>query len=253
MSKKQKKPVVYAFIDSQNLNLGVSNDIVNRRGRVLYRGRKLNFHKFRDYLTQRYGVSEAYIFIGLVPTNNRLYTYLQEAGFILVFKQVAWYIDEMGKTIVKGNVDTDITLYAAARLEHEYDKAIFVSGDGDFLSTYEYIDGLGKLGSIMIPNRHSYSKLLNIYRASGKMRFVSDLDSLFYKDEATKKTRSGGRSKSLDLPGHGDKKSVAKQNKKVNAPQLRRAPSDVKPQRSKKKPLDTKSIAKRAKKQEKKR
>ncbi len=244
MSKKTKKPITYAFIDSQNLNLGVSNDIVNRHGRVLYRGRKLNFHKFRDYLTQRYGVSEAYIFIGLVPTNNKLYTYLQEAGFILVFKQVVWYIDEAGKTIVKGNVDTDITLYAAARLEHEYDKAIFVSGDGDFLSTYEYIDSLGKLGDIMIPNRHSYSKLLNIYRASGRMRFVSDLDSLFYKNQTTKKTRSGGRSKSLDLPGRGDTSNVAKRRKKVNTPQLRGALSDVKHQQFKKKPSDKNNVSK---------
>lgn len=263
MSGKTKKPVVYAFIDSQNLNLGVSNDITNSKGRVIYKGRKLNFRKFRDYLTQRYNVSEAYIFIGLVPIHSSLYTYLQEAGFILIFKQVAWYIDDEGKTIVKGNVDTDITLYATAKLINEYDRAIFVSGDGDFLSTYEYVDSLGKLGPIMIPNRHSYSKLLNLYRSSNRMRFVSDLDSLFYKDDlkkkTTKKTRSGVRSKSLDLPSHGDtKSSVAKQPKNVkrnkNAPQSRRASSDVKPKQSQKKPLDKSSVAKRGKKlQEKKR
>jgi hypothetical protein len=94
-----KKPVVYAFIDSQNLNLGVSNDIRSKQGRLLYRGRKLDFHKFRDYLTQKFGVREAFIFIGLVPTNNTLYTYLQKAGFIVVFKQVTWYVDAEGKTI----------------------------------------------------------------------------------------------------------------------------------------------------------
>jgi hypothetical protein len=214
-----KKPVVYAFIDSQNLNLGVSNDIRSKQGRLLYRGRKLDFHKFRDYLTQKFGVREAFIFIGLVPTNNTLYTYLQKAGFIVVFKQVTWYVDAEGKTVVKGNVDTDITLHAAAKLIDKYDKAIFVSGDGDFVSTYEYIESLGKLGYIMIPNRHSYSKLLNIYRHKNMLRFVSDLDALLYPYKnvtPTKKTRSGVRSKSLDLPGHGDNSNVAKNNKKVN-------------------------------------
>jgi uncharacterized LabA/DUF88 family protein len=212
----------YAFIDSQNLNLGVSKDVTNLKGRIIYKGRKLNYHKFRDYLTQKYNVKEAFIFIGLVPTNNKLYTYLQEAGFILVFKQVAWYLDEDGNTIVKGNVDTDITLHAAARVVDEYDEAIFISGDGDFLSTYEYIDSIGKLGLIMAPNRHRYSKLLNIYRSKNKLRFVSDIQPIFNntiskkKIGENKKTRSGGRSKSLDLPGHGDKKNIAKKTKKVN-------------------------------------
>lgn len=219
ISITKHRPRVYAFIDSQNLNLGVSNDIRTRSGRLIYKGQKLNFHKFRDYLTQKYGVDEAYIFIGLVPTNNKLYTYLQEAGFIIVFKQVTWYIDQEGKTIVKGNVDTDITLYAAAKLIDKYDKAIFVSGDGDYLSTYQYIEGLGKLGEIMVPNRYSYSKQLNIYRASNRLRFVSDLKSLFYieKTQPTKKTRSGVRSKSLDLPGRSDSSNIAKLSKKVNS------------------------------------
>ncbi|QQS19709.1 hypothetical protein IPL85_05595 [Candidatus Saccharibacteria bacterium] len=40
-----KKPIVYAFIDSQNLNLGIQTA-----------GWKLDFRKFKPYLTNKFGV-----------------------------------------------------------------------------------------------------------------------------------------------------------------------------------------------------
>jgi hypothetical protein len=42
---KDTKPIVYAFIDSQNLNLGTQSA-----------GWKLDFRKFRLYLKNKYGV-----------------------------------------------------------------------------------------------------------------------------------------------------------------------------------------------------
>ncbi len=209
--KKNTGDSNYAFIDSQNLNLGTAMDVYNNNGKLVHKGTKLDFKKFRDYLRQKYNVTHAYIFIGMIPGNNSLYSYLQESGYIVVFKQIAWHIDSNGKVIVKGNVDTDIVLYAAAKLVNEYSNAIFVSGDGDFLSLYEYIEELGKLDYILVPNRHSYSRLLNKYRH--KLRFVSDLKSL---SRENKKTKSGGRNKSLDLLGHGDKPIIPKNRPKGN-------------------------------------
>ena len=209
---KAQKQTVYAFIDGQNLHLGIKNNIENSKGKTIYTGQKLDYGKFRRYLREKYGVKQAYIFLGMVPEHNSLYTSLQKAGFTLVFKQVLWYYDEEGELIIKGNVDTDITLYSSAKLIGEYDKAIFVSGDGDFLSTYQYIDDLGKLGYIFVPNRFKYSQLLNHYRK--KIRFVSDLKSIL---KPIKKTRSGGRNSSLGLPGHGDNKNIANKGKKVKA------------------------------------
>jgi uncharacterized LabA/DUF88 family protein len=209
--KEQSPKNNYAFIDSQNLNLGTAQDAYNKEGKLIYKGTKLDFKKFRDYLRQKYNVTQAYIFIGMIPGNNSLYSYLQESGYIVVFKQIAWHIDKEGKVIVKGNVDTDIVLYAAAKLINKYESAIFVSGDGDFLSLYEHINSLGKLNLILVPNRHSYSRLLNQYRH--KLRFVSDLKSLALQN---KKTKSGVRNKSLDLLGHGDKEIITKKPKKSN-------------------------------------
>lgn len=51
----------YAFIDSQNVNLGI---------REL--GWQLDFARFRIYLKEKYGVSRAYIFIGYLPGNEHL-------------------------------------------------------------------------------------------------------------------------------------------------------------------------------------
>jgi hypothetical protein len=208
--KKAKQPITYAFIDSQNLNLGVSADIV-RGNKKIYSGKKLNYRKFRHYLRERYGVSKAFIFIGAVPVYSPLYVSLQEAGYTLIFKTVSWYIDENGKTIVKGNVDTDIVLYSVGELFDEYDQAIFVSGDGDFLSLYRHIDKKHKLLKIIAPNRLNYSKLLNEYRK--KLAFVADIPGLF---QPKQKTRSSGRITSLGQPGHGDNTIIPNRAKKVN-------------------------------------
>ena len=74
MPKKKKN---YAFIDSQNLNLGITS-----------LGWKLDFRKFKVYPKEKYNVSKAYLFIGYMPENQGLYKSLQEYGFVLVFKPV---------------------------------------------------------------------------------------------------------------------------------------------------------------------
>lgn len=56
----------YAFIDSQNLNLGIRS-----------LGWKLDFTKFRRYLREKYQVATAYLFIGYVPQNQDFYSALQ--------------------------------------------------------------------------------------------------------------------------------------------------------------------------------
>lgn len=73
----------YAFIDSQNLNLAI---------REL--GWKIDWRRFRVYLSEKYGVTKAFLFIGFVSGNQKLYTALQEAGFVCVFKPTLTYKDE---------------------------------------------------------------------------------------------------------------------------------------------------------------
>ncbi|MCX6732574.1 MAG: hypothetical protein NTV98_03475, partial [Candidatus Roizmanbacteria bacterium] len=101
---------VYAFIDSQNLNLG-----------VLSQGGKLDFRKFREYLKLTHNVSKAFLFIGYVEENKVLYDYLKRSGYICVFKKVIEYKDKDIAT--KGNIDADLVLHTMIEYPH-YDKAI---------------------------------------------------------------------------------------------------------------------------------
>jgi len=158
MKKKQLKN--YAFIDSQNLNLST---------RELKW--KLDFRKFHVYLKDKYRVEKAFLFIGYVPGNESLYTFLQECGYVLIFKPTLEY-KKGGDSHVKGNVDAELVLHAMIEYPN-YDKAIIVSGDGDFHCLIEYLEKNGKLGHIMIPNKLQFSALLRKFRKY--FVFVSDL------------------------------------------------------------------------------
>lgn len=134
----------YAFIDSQNLNLAVRDQ-----------GWKLDFGRFRKYLQDKYGVVKAFLFIGYVPTNQNLYTVLQEQGYILIFKPTL--ILSNGK--VKGNVDAELVLHAMIEYQN-CQKAVIVSGDGDFHCLIKYLKNKTKLEKLIIPNKNKYSSLL---------------------------------------------------------------------------------------------
>ena len=156
-----KTEKIYAFIDSQNLNLGVKND-VKRSGTIIYKGWNLDFARFRIYLTEKYRVSKAYLFIGMKPGNERLYTYLQEAGYVLIFKPTL-EIKRGGKIETKGNVDAELVLHTMIEYPN-YGKAVIVSGDGDFHCLIEYLDRENKLGRLLVPNKVSFSSLLWKFR-----------------------------------------------------------------------------------------
>jgi uncharacterized LabA/DUF88 family protein len=86
-----------------------------------------------------------------------LYTYLQKAGYIVIFKPTL-EIKKDGDVIVKGNVDAELVLHTMIEYNN-YDKAIIVSGDGDFHCLIEYLIKQNKLYKIIVPNNH-YSSLL---------------------------------------------------------------------------------------------
>jgi uncharacterized LabA/DUF88 family protein len=157
MSKAHSR--VYAFIDSQNLNMSISSNITYK-GRRIYYGWRLDFEKFRIFLKDKYKVEKAFLFIGQMEGQEELYEAMQQAGYELVLKPTTSYTDSEGNIAVKGNVDTDLVLYAVGREYNNYDKAIIVTGDGDFVSLIEYLESKGKLGKIIIPNKVRYSQLL---------------------------------------------------------------------------------------------
>jgi uncharacterized LabA/DUF88 family protein len=134
----------YVFIDSQNLNLAI-------RGL----GWRLDFGRFRRYLADKYDITKAFLFIGYVATNQTLYTNLQQQGYILIFKPTLIMPD--GK--VKGNVDAELVLHAMIEYPN-YEKAVIVSGDGDFHCLIKYLRGKKKLKKLIIPNQYKFSSFL---------------------------------------------------------------------------------------------
>jgi uncharacterized LabA/DUF88 family protein len=167
MNRPKTAKQVYAFIDSQNLNLGVQKA-----------GWKMDWRKFRQYLAQQHGVSHAYMFIGYMLENEAMYEQLHEAGFLIVLKptvELSIPKEEKDnadyKPVIKGNIDAELVLYAMKELAN-YDQAIIVSGDGDFLCLAEYLAQQGKLAHIMTPN-YRYSSLFKPFE-----KYIIRIDQL---------------------------------------------------------------------------
>lgn len=145
--RKTKKFVNYAFIDSQNLNLGIRDQ-----------GWKLDFARFRVFLKDKLRVSKAFLFIGFIRGNESLYRKLKKSGYILIFKPTL-QAKRGGRLIVKGNVDAELVLHAMIEYPR-YNKAVIVTGDGDFYCLIEYLDRKRKVVRLIIPNMRKYSSLL---------------------------------------------------------------------------------------------
>ena len=139
------------------------------------------------------------MFIGYIPENEDLYEKMHEAGYMVVLKPTFDVTkpreedkpegkdgEEAEKKPVKGNIDADLVLWAMKELSN-YEKAIIVSGDGDFFSLIEYLESKGRLSHIMTPSLH-YSQLYNAYD-----KYIVRLDKfrreLAYRD----RKRSGGK------------------------------------------------------------
>ncbi len=163
MRQKQNN---YAFIDSQNLNLGVRSQ-----------GWKLDFYRFRQFIKDKYQVENAYLFIGFVPHNQLLYTDLQESGYICIFKPTL----ELPAGEIKGNVDAELVLHTMIQLQ-AFAKALIVSGDGDFHCLVEYLLEQKKLLALMVPNRKKYSGLLKRKDFLPYIRFAADAKNKVQKE-----------------------------------------------------------------------
>lgn len=146
-----------AFIDGQNLYMGTRSDTPVW---------KIDLVKFRGYLLRKYHVQKAYYFLGYLDNDNLdLYNFIQEAGFILVFKKHNSAM--LGKK--KGNVDADIVFAVMKKLyrREPFDKIILVSGDGDYKMMVDFLIEEEKFKKILFPNKKFasslYKKITRVY------------------------------------------------------------------------------------------
>jgi uncharacterized LabA/DUF88 family protein len=131
------------------------------------------------------------MFIGYIPENESLYEQMHEAGYAVVLKPTfdmtkprpellsddaatttgapRAYNNHGGhgdalrenKKPVKGNIDAELVLWAMKEMSN-YEKAIIVSGDGDFYCLVEYLVEKKRLKILLTPSGH-YSSLYNRY------------------------------------------------------------------------------------------
>lgn len=157
------KETNFAYIDGANLHRGIAS-----------LGWMLDYKRFRIWLSEKYGVKKAYIFIGLIPKYKELYKYLQESGFTLVFKEIIY--DGAGKA--KGNCDTDLVLQATCdAYEDRFNQALIVASDGDYAGLVRFLLEQNKLCAILSPSDEKKCSIL-LKRTGAKISYINDQCSL---------------------------------------------------------------------------
>lgn len=150
----------FAYIDGANLHQALKKQL----------NWFLDYKRFRIWLSEKYGIKIAYLFIGHIPKHKELYKYLQGSGFSLVFKEVVY--DESGKP--KGNCDADLVLQATRdAYENKFDKALIVASDGDYTSLVKFLEEKEKMLAILSPNNEKKCSIL-LKRTGTKIAYIND-------------------------------------------------------------------------------
>jgi uncharacterized LabA/DUF88 family protein len=110
-----------------------------------------------------------YLFIGLVPERVKFYEYLQNCGYILIFKQTV----SVGEKI-KGNCDAELVLKTTSDFyEKEFDSTILITGDGDFGCLIEFLRDKNSITEVLAPDENKCSILIK--NKNIKITFLNDL------------------------------------------------------------------------------
>ncbi len=135
---------------------------------------KLDYKKFRVWLADKYKVERAYIFIGLIPKYKDLYTYFQECGFTLVFKEVVY----QGSGVPKGNCDTDLIMQAIDdAYEDRLEKALLISSDGDYAPLVKKLQVRNQFLGILSPAPAKKCSIL-LKRTNAPIAYINDQKKL---------------------------------------------------------------------------
>ncbi len=138
---------VFVFIDSQNLVYAAKST-----------GWEIDFQLFYRFLKDKFRISSAFLFIGYIERNAKLYERLEQIGFKIIFKPTT-NVRHNGEMVTKGNVDAELVLHTMIQFPN-FEHAIIISGDGDFYCLARYLIEQNKMCWLMVPNRDRYSVLL---------------------------------------------------------------------------------------------
>ncbi len=164
----------FAYIDGANLYAGMEA-----------LGWKLDYKRFRVWLSDKYGIKKAYLFLGMMPKFKDLYTNLQEQGYTLVFKEVIY---QNGKP--KGNCDADLVVKAMEdTYENSLDRAIFVTSDGDYSSLVKFLQSKQKFDTLLSPATVEKCSIL-LKRTNAPIVYINDKRSTLEYTHVAKKEKA---------------------------------------------------------------
>lgn len=159
----QKTLANHAYIDGANLHSAMKD-----------LGWRLDYKRLHVWLKEKYAVKQAYLFIGLIPKYRDLYEYLQECGFILIFKEVTY--DGLRKP--KGNCDADLVLRATRdAYEGNMERAILVSSDGDYAELVKFLRDRQQFFTILSPSKKEKCSIL-LKRTDAPIAYINDQKSI---------------------------------------------------------------------------
>lgn len=152
-------------------------------GNNLYRSAKelgfeIDYKRLRVWLTQKYETKDIFLFIGFLESRKDFYQYLENCGFVLIFKEAILF----GETI-KGNCDAELVLKAVDDYHlKKFDNFILVSNDGDFGCLIEFLIQRNCFDVIISPDKDRCSYLLR--NKTNKIVYLNEV----YKKFSTRKT-----------------------------------------------------------------
>lgn len=121
--KKQKQLRTYAFVDASNIIYGARAE-----------GWFIDLKKLITYLKNKFKTKKVFFYYGKdskSPEKEKFLKKLESFGYILRVKEIKRFGNKS-----KANCDVDLTIDALLYLD-EYERAIILSGDGDFLPLYQ--------------------------------------------------------------------------------------------------------------------
>ncbi len=137
---------------------------------------RINYAKFKDFLSNKFHLVGAFIYMGfppeLYPKKRGFIKYLDAQGFVIQSKEIK--ISPNGKKAQKG---IDIYIYrdiVELAEEDSYDKAVLVSGDSDFVDIIRKLKELKKDYEIW-SFRDSISNHLISIAGEYKVNFIEEI------------------------------------------------------------------------------
>jgi uncharacterized LabA/DUF88 family protein len=124
-------------------------DGANMHKATIRLGWMVDYARLYVWLSDKYKITDAYIFIGRIKKYENLYSKMRDAGFVVIFKEIT--VDGNGQ--IKGNCDADLVLYSTRHVfEYYLSQVIIVSSDGDFSSLAIFLKEKGVTVVIISPS-----------------------------------------------------------------------------------------------------